>query len=119
VDRIALRGLRVFGHHGVLPAERTAGQSFVIDVVLGLDTRPAALADDLTLTVDYAAIATRVVDAVGRDPANLIETVAHRVAELCLAAAHVAEVEVTVHKPRAPVGVSFDDIAVTIHRRRT
>jgi dihydroneopterin aldolase len=45
--------------------------------------------------------------------------VAERVADLCLTEPHVAEVEVTVHKPHAPVGVPFDDISVTIQRSRT
>lgn len=119
MDRIALRGLRAYGHHGVFASERELGQPFLVDIALGLDTGPAAGADDLAQTVDYGAIAKRVVDSVGRDPVNLIETVAQRVAELCLAEPRVAEVEVTVHKPHAPIGVPFDDLAVTIHRRRT
>jgi 7,8-dihydroneopterin aldolase/epimerase/oxygenase len=118
-DRIALRGLRAFGHHGVLPDERRDGQPFVVDVVLGVDTRAAAKADDLGETVDYSTLADRVVEAVGADPVNLIETLAQRVADVCLGEPRVNDVEVTVHKPKAPVGVPFDDIAVTIHRSRT
>ena len=118
-DRIALLGLRAFGHHGVLPDERVNGQPFVVDVVLGVDTHAAAKADDLAETVDYSKLASRVVDAVGTDPLNLIETLAQRVADVCLAEPLVSDVEVTVHKPKAPVGVPFDDIAVTIHRSRT
>ncbi|WP_020579449.1 dihydroneopterin aldolase [Actinopolymorpha alba] len=118
-DQITLRGLRVFGHHGVHPEERANGQPFVIDVVLGVDTRPAARTDDLTQTVDYSLLATRVADAVSKDPVDLIETVAQRVADVCLEQPSVADVEVTIHKPEAPVGVQLDDVAVTIHRSRT
>lgn len=118
-DRIVLRGLRAFGHHGVLPDERRDGQPFVVDVVLGVDTRAAAKTDDLGETVDYSSLAGRVVEAVGADPVNLIETLAQRVADVCLDEPGVNDVEVTVHKPQAPVGVPFDDIAVTIHRSRT
>jgi dihydroneopterin aldolase len=118
-DRITLRGLQAFGRHGVLPEERLSGQPFVVDVVLGVDTRAAAKTDDLAETVDYSSLASRVVDAVGADPVNLIETLAQRVADICLAEPKVSDVEVTVHKPKAPVGVPFDDIAVTIHRSRT
>ena len=57
LDQIALRGLRVFGYHGVLDSERRDGQEFLVDAVLWLDTAPAAAADDLSLTVDYAALA--------------------------------------------------------------
>jgi 7,8-dihydroneopterin aldolase/epimerase/oxygenase len=118
-DRIVLRGLRVFGHHGVLPAERAAGQTFVVDVALDVDTRQAARSDELAETVDYARLATDLVDAVSKDPVDLIETVAQRVADVCLDQSGVAAVEVTIHKPEAPVGVQVDDVAVTIHRSRT
>ncbi|MGW0231914.1 dihydroneopterin aldolase [Actinopolymorpha singaporensis] len=118
-DLITLRGLRVFGHHGVHPEERAQGQTFVVDVALGVDTRPAALADDLSQTLDYSLLATQVADAVGRQPVDLIETVAQRVADLCLDHPRVEHVEVTLHKPEAPVGLPLDDVAVTIHRSRT
>ncbi|HEY8458575.1 MAG TPA: dihydroneopterin aldolase [Actinopolymorphaceae bacterium] len=119
VDRITLRGLRVHAHHGVHPHERVSGQPFVIDVALGVDTRPAATTDDLAQTVDYSRLARDVVDAVRKDPVDLIETVAQRVADLCLDHPSVQEVEVTVHKPEAPVDAEVDDIAVTIQRSRT
>ncbi|GAB3409639.1 dihydroneopterin aldolase [Flindersiella endophytica] len=119
LDRITLRGIRVHAHHGVFPSERAQGQPFVIDVVLGVDTSVAAATDDLANTVDYAELAGKVAKAVGSDPVDLIETVARRVADVCLESPRVADVEVTVHKPQAPVGVQLDDIAVTIHRSRT
>lgn len=118
-DRIAIRGIRAFGHHGVLAEERSMGQPFIVDLVLGVDTAPAAAADDLRRTVDYGVVARRVADVVGGEPVDLIETVAGRIAELCLGEPLVSDVEVTVHKPQAPVSVPFDDISVTIHRSRT
>jgi dihydroneopterin aldolase len=118
MDRVALRGLRVRGRHGCLPAERELGQEFVVDVVLGLDTRPAAAEDDLSRTVDYGALAGRLVDLVEGPPVNLVETLAERLASICLDHKSVEEVEVTVHKPSAPMPYPFDDVAVTIHRAR-
>ncbi len=118
LDTITLRGLTARGNHGVLPHERLEGQSFVVDVVLYLDTRAAAIADDLALTVDYGRIAAATVGIIAGEPFDLIETVADRIATMCLAEAAVAQVEVTVHKPEAPVSVQFDDIAVTVMRRR-
>ncbi len=117
-DRLALHGLRAEGHHGVFEAEREDGQEFVVDVVLGLDTRPAAASDDLSATVDYAELAERLAAEVSADPVDLIETLAQRLADLCLHHAQVAEVDVTVHKPRAPLSVPVDDVSVTIHRSR-
>ena len=119
LDRIELRGLEVFGHHGVLPEERRDGQPFVLDVTLGLDLQPAAETDDLALTVDYGTLAQQVHDAVATDPVDLIETVALRVVDLCLKLEQVRWVSVTVHKPEAPIQVTFEDVAVTIERSRT
>jgi dihydroneopterin aldolase len=118
-DRIALRGLRARGRHGVLAAEKELGQVFLVDVDLGLDTRGAAESDDLTRTVDYGALATWVVDVVGGEPFDLIETLAQRIADTCLADPKVVDVLVTVHKPQAPIPVPFEDVTVTIRRSRS
>ncbi len=119
LDQIALRGLRVFGYHGVLESERRDGQEFLIDAVLRLDTAAAAAADDLTLTVDYAGLAGRLAAIVAGPPVRLIETLAQRLAEAATAEPLVQEVEITVHKPQAPVGHEFADVAVTIRRSRS
>jgi dihydroneopterin aldolase len=118
VDRVALRGLRAPGHHGVFEHEREKGQTFVVDLVLSLDTAPAAASDDLTRTVHYGVVAEEVVAVVTGEPVNLIETLAQRIADQCLKHDAVQEVEVTVHKPEAPITVPFDDVTITINRRR-
>jgi dihydroneopterin aldolase len=118
-DRISVLGLRAFGRHGVLEHERRDGQEFVVDAVLHLDTSPAADTDDLTLTVDYAAVASRIFDIVSGEPVALIETLAQRLALACLDVhGCVREVEITVHKPHAPLIQSFGDVTVTIRRSR-
>jgi 7,8-dihydroneopterin aldolase/epimerase/oxygenase len=117
-DRISLRGLAATGYHGVLPAERRDGQTFVVDLDLTIDTRPAAMSDNLHDTVDYAGLAASVVDIVQGPPVNLIETLAAHVADACLTDPRVSSAAVTVHKPNAPVGVTFSDVAVTIERSR-
>ena len=115
-DRIALRGLRVHGRHGVLPEERANGQEFVVDAVLKLDTRAAAASDALADTVDYGSLAERLAGVVAGEPCDLIETLAQRLAAVCLSDDRVFEVEVTVHKPNAPITVPFDDVTVTVVR---
>ena len=117
-DRLALRGLRAFGHHGVLEQERRDGQEFVVDVELGLDTRPAAQGDDLSATVHYGVLAECLGAAISSDPVDLIETLAQRLADICLEQPAVDWVDVTVHKPSAPIPVRFDDVSLTIHRSR-
>ena len=116
LDRIVLRGVRAQGRHGVYAHERSDGQTFVVDVVLYLDTRLAARDDDLKATADYGAVAEKIVAVIEGEPVNLIETLAARVAEDCLADSAVTAAEVTVHKPQAPIAVPFDDVAVTIRR---
>ena len=117
-DRIVLRGLRARGHHGVYAEEREAGQTFLVDVVLNVDARLAAKSDDVADTVHYGDLAAEVVAIVEGEPVNLLETLADRIATMCLRQPLVGSVEVTVHKPEAPVGVAFDDVAVTITRAR-
>ncbi|HEY3479834.1 MAG TPA: dihydroneopterin aldolase [Streptomyces sp.] len=118
MDRVTLRGLKARGHHGVFAHERRDGQIFVVDLVLGLDTAPAAAGDDLSRTVHYGVVAEEVTAVVSGEPVDLIETLAQRIADTCLGHEMVQEVEVTVHKPDAPITVPFDDVTVTITRRR-
>jgi len=118
LDTITLTGLRASAFHGVFENERRDGQVFVIDVVVHLDFAAAAASDDLELTVHYGELAEDVVAAVERDPVDLIETVAERIAQVVLARRAVQLVTVTVHKPSAPITVPFDDVAVTITRAR-
>ncbi|MGI8535271.1 MAG: dihydroneopterin aldolase [Mycobacteriales bacterium] len=115
-DRIRIDGLRVRGNHGVLPEERRDGQDFLVDVVLHLDLRPAGDADDLSRTVDYGELAERLAAVVAGEPVDLLETLAGRLADVCLEPPLVRTAEVTVHKPQAPIRVPFGDVSVTVVR---
>jgi len=115
---IRLEGIRAFGHHGVLPEERRDGQEFVIDVDLSVQVGAAARTDRVRDTVHYGELAQQIVAAVERDPVDLIETLARRLVELCMEHPLVEAAHITVHKPSAPVGVPFGDVAVTLGRAR-
>jgi dihydroneopterin aldolase len=117
-DRITLRGLRVRGRHGVYDFERENGQDFVVDAQLELSTAPAAASDDVADTVHYGELAQRLAEVVGGEPVNLLESLAGRLADVCLADERVAAATVTVHKPQAPIPLQFADVAVTIRRTR-
>ncbi len=117
-DRLAVRGIEAVGHHGVLDFERRDGQVFVVDLVLGLDTRAAARSDDLQDTVDYGTLVAAVKKLIESDPVDLIETLAERISTVCLADERVEWSEVTVHKPDAPIEATFSDVALTIFRSR-
>jgi len=116
--RILLSGLRVRGYHGVHQDERRNGQDFVVDAALDLDVATAATSDDVTDTVDYGDLAVALTDVVAGPPVNLLETLASRLAEVCLLDPRVSAATVTVHKPQAPIPVRFDDVAVTVRRTR-
>ena len=117
LDRIRLLGLRARGHHGVYEHERRDGQDFAADVVLHLDTRAAGSTDDLARTVSYADVAEDVVAILAGEPVDLVETLAGRIADAVLARPGVQAVDVTVHKPQAPLSVPFDDVQVSVRRR--
>ena len=118
-DLITLTGVRAWGRHGVLPEERRAGQEFVVDVSLQIaDLDRAVGSDDLRDTVDYGAVAAAIVAIVEGEPVNLIEALAGRIAEECLAFRPVRSVTVTVHKPHAPIPVTFADVTVELTRSR-
>jgi dihydroneopterin aldolase len=102
----------------VLDHERRDGQTFRVDLTLGLDTRTAAASDRLRDTVDYGTLSRRVKEAIENDPVDLVETLAQRIAALCLEDERVAWTQVTVHKPDAPIEATFADVALTITRSR-
>lgn len=116
VDEIALTGLRVFGHHGVFDHERRDGQEFIVDARLYVDTAAAAASDDVADTVHYGEVAERIAAIVAGEPVNLLETLAERIADAVLTFAGVRMVAVTVHKPQAPIPLTFSDVSVTIRR---
>jgi 7,8-dihydroneopterin aldolase/epimerase/oxygenase len=115
-DFITLTGLRIFGYHGVLAEERRDGQDFVLDVSLELDTRLAATSDDVRDTVHYGELAEALAAVVAGPPVDLIETLCARLVEVCLIDPRVAAATVTVHKPKAPIPLSFGDVSVTVRR---
>lgn len=118
-DRIELTGLECFGHHGVFPEEKRDGQNFIVDLTCWLDFSGAAAADDLTQTVNYAELAELAHGIVTGEPRDLIETVATEIAEAAMARFEpLFAVEVTIHKPQAPIPLQFADVSVVSRRSR-
>ncbi|MDO4919206.1 dihydroneopterin aldolase [Kocuria sp.] len=118
-DRIVLTGLGAVGYHGVFEKERRSGQPFFVDLVLHLDLRPAGTTDDLHLTVHYGEVAELVREIIIGTRFQLIEALAEELARTLLERfPAIAELEVTVHKPKAPIDVTFSDVAVSISRAR-
>ena len=118
MDKIVLTGVRANGTHGVLDFEQERAQTFVVDVTLFLDLANAGHSDALDDTIDYGRVAKDIAAVVEGEHVDLIETLAQRIADRILAIGAVARVEVTVHKPHAPITVPFDDVSVTITREQ-
>lgn len=117
-DHITLTGLRVRGTHGVFEHERRDGQDFLLDITVWLDLERAGTTDDLADTLDYGGLAQRAAAIVAGPPYNLIETVAAKVADEVMIDERLHAVEVTVHKPSAPIPLTFADVSVTVRRTR-
>lgn len=118
MDKITLSGVTATGNHGVFDFERREGQPFVVDAVLFLDFSKAAASDDVLDTAHYGEVAERITSWITGRPFNLIEALAVAMAEDLLAGFPLQAVEITVHKPKAPIEVPFGDVAVTVHRSR-
>lgn len=118
LDQIAVLGVRATGHHGVYATEKDSGQTFLADVVVHTSTRAASATDQLEYTVNYSDLADAVAEVLAGNPADLIETVAERIANAALNFGGVECVDVRVHKPQAPLLVEFKDVTVTIRRDR-
>lgn len=108
---IAIRGLRVYGHHGVLQFERDLGQFFVIDANVLVD---AGISDELSESVSYAELAELIAKDVKTNPVNLLETLAMRLHKLVMTySPRVQHAVITVHKPNAPIDLEFSDVSVS------
>ncbi|MFJ4209506.1 dihydroneopterin aldolase [Paenarthrobacter sp. NPDC089675] len=120
MDKITLTGVTAVGYHGVFDFERRDGQPFVVDAVLHTDFTKAAETDDLQYTAHYGEVAELITSYIEGEPLNLIEALSVRIAEGILANYRsLAAVDVTVHKPKAPIEVPFGDVTVSVHRERT
>jgi dihydroneopterin aldolase len=108
--------MQFYGRHGVNPEEQSLGQRFEVDVELRLDTRPAALQDDLRLTINYAQVYKAVKRIVEEECFALIETLAETIATTLGRSFHPQQVRVCVRKPHAPLKGILDYVAVDIER---
>ena len=106
----------MFGHHGVFDHERRDGQDFVVDITLWLELSAAVASDDIADTVHYGQLAQLAAGIISGPPRDLIEAVAGEIADEVMRVYPVHAVEVTLHKPSAPIPLDFGDVAVTIRR---
>ena len=96
--RLILSGLTAFGYHGNKPAERKLGQTFTADLEVTIDTRKAAATDRIEDTISYPLLEKTARQILEGNPANLLETVAERIATAILKHREVIQVTVRVSK---------------------
>ena len=118
-DKILLKGLAFYGHHGVSPHEKALGQRFIVDVTMECDARVAGLSDDLADAVDYVPAYEIVKAVMEGESKDLIESVAKDIAGQILETLNVSAVRVTVKKPEVAIRGSILSYAgLEIYRRR-
>jgi len=110
---LELKGLELYGYHGVLEHEKREGQRFWFDVAL--DVSDAARSDRLDDAVDYRRVIDLVREVSGSRSFDLIEALAWAVAERLLELP-VERVRVRVRK--RPRGLPIEESAATVERRR-
>ena len=118
-DRIFITGLSLHAYHGVMAYEAKVGQTFTIDLILEIDLSTAARSDKVADTVSYDQVVATASNIFTTQKCKLIEAAAGNVADAVLAKfPRVKAIEVTIHKPHAPIAATFSDVAVTLYRKR-
>jgi dihydroneopterin aldolase/2-amino-4-hydroxy-6-hydroxymethyldihydropteridine diphosphokinase len=112
--RLILSGLTAFGYHGNNPAERKLGQTFTADLEVTLDTRKAAASDRIEDTISYPRLEQTARAVLEGKPANLLETVAERIAAALLK--HPGVMQVTVRVSKHPPLPNLNAFSVEITR---
>lgn len=119
MDKISIKGLKLFAYHGVNPEEKEEGQNFIIDLDYYVNIAKACYHDDIEDTVSYAKVVKVIRAAFTGEKYDLIERASQVIADAVLEAfPEVFKVEVTLKKPEAPIKADFDYVAVTIVRER-
>lgn len=119
MDKISIKDLQVFSNHGAMPEEKILGQKFLVSADFYLDFRDAGLEDDLSKTLDYSKACKAIVDFMGQHTFDLIEAVAEQLGRTLLLefAPLLREVEITIKKPWAPVGLPLEYCQVSARRK--
>lgn len=120
MNKIIIKGLKIFAFHGVNPEEKDEGQEFELDITMLADISSACKNDDLTKTINYAKAAKIIIRAMTEKKFNLIEKAGDYVAEnLMREFDMLQEVTILLKKPNAPMKATFDYVAVEISRKRS
>ncbi len=119
MDKILIKGLKIFAYHGVNPEEKVNGQEFILDITLHADLKEAKNSDDLDKTVNYSKVIKAVTAAFCEKSFDLIEAAAKHVTNRIFTDfSPVKSIDITLKKPHAPVKADFEYVAVEFHEER-
>lgn len=119
MDNIKINGIKTYAYHGALDAERVLGQFFITDVVMYLDLQEASKNDELEQTVHYGEAYALIEEIIKGAPVNLIEHLAEKVsAALFDRYDKIIKTEVTITKPNPPIEGNYDNVSITLNRKR-
>ena len=116
MDIIYLNDLRIDTIIGIYDWERRTRQTVILDLEIATDIRTAAASDDIEHTLDYKAVAKRLIEFVSSSEFRLVETLAEKIAELILTEFNVPWLRLRLNKQGALRGVR--DVGVIIERKR-
>jgi len=119
MDKIIIKGMKFFAHHGLMAKEKKEGQDFIVDIRMNVDTIEAGKSDEIVDTVDYHAIYKRVKKVMEGESLNLLETLAARIAAEVLESPKVIDVTVRVRKPDPPISGEMRWVGVEVTRCRS
>lgn len=114
MDIIYLKDLRIDTIIGIYDWERRMKQTVILDLEMGTDIRKAANTDKIEDTLNYKAVAKRLMSFVGDSEFELVETLAERITEVIMTEFDVPWVRLTLNKKGAVRGVR--DVGVVIER---
>jgi dihydroneopterin aldolase len=118
MDIIFIEALEFYGYHGLFDSEQAVGHRYVVDVELSTDTSLAGRTDNLHDTIDYAAVAKRIVAIGIGEKYRLIESLAERIAAVLLDEFSVTAVKVRLKKISPPFNVIANAVGVDIERSK-
>ncbi len=116
-DEIRIEMLEVYAYHGVFPAEKRKGQTFMVNATLYTDIRKSAREDNLELSTNYSDVCHFITEWMQEKKYDLIETVAEGLAQAILLKYDlISKVDLEIRKPEAPIELPFGCVSVKISR---
>lgn len=118
MNKIFIKGLRIYAHHGVMPQETAIGAYFTIDITITTDFNNAIETDELDGTISYADV----YDVIKREmsvPSKLLEHAAGRIVKALMTEyENISEINITLTKENPPMGADCSGAGIEITKKR-